>query len=392
MKKLVMAAALAGVVLLSGCSGVSQDEYNSLVEENSRLQSENTSLQNNSSEKTSNEENSTSKEDDEYRMPKDHVKRVAKVLTMPENTLVTQSSNGLDMKQYNVKSSVFMEAYKDNNKGQLKQICNISTNNTVQEKAAFVYYFLGVHMRPYLEKEIENGCENIVTVVNDNNGNPIVVWLIYDNGDEIKHDMNFVDTDVLKATDEVIEDSDKWKPTENQQIYPLPETSIPQSSTSTQTEKPTESKTPPVQNTATTGEKNALKKAKSYLEYSAFSRDGLIGQLEFEGYTNSEATYGVDNVGADWNEQAIKKAGQYLEYSAFSYTGLVEQLEFEKFTHEQAVYGVDNCGADWNEQAVKKAAQYLEYSSFSKDGLIGQLEFEGFTHDQAVYGVTQNGY
>ncbi len=37
MKKMVLAAALAGAMLLSGCSGVSQDEYNSLSKENSRL-------------------------------------------------------------------------------------------------------------------------------------------------------------------------------------------------------------------------------------------------------------------------------------------------------------------------------------------------------------------
>ncbi len=166
----------------------------------------------------------------------------------------------------------------------------------------------------------------------------------------------------------------------------------PQSSSTVQAEKPTESQTPPVQDTATTGERNALKKAQSYLDFSAFSRDGLIGQLEYEGFSNSEATYGADNVGADWNEQAVKSAQDYLEYSAFSYTGLIDQLEYEKFTHEQAVYGADNCGADWNEQAVKCAEEYLEYSSFSKDGLIGQLEYEGFTHDQAVYGAEQNGF
>ncbi len=37
MKKSVLAGVLAAVMLLSGCSGVSQDEYNSLLEENSKL-------------------------------------------------------------------------------------------------------------------------------------------------------------------------------------------------------------------------------------------------------------------------------------------------------------------------------------------------------------------
>lgn len=91
-------------------------------------------------------------------------------------------------------------------------------------------------------------------------------------------------------------------------------------------------------------------------------------------------------------QNALQKAYQYLEYSAFSYTGLIEQLEFEGFSTSEATYAADHCGADWNEQAAKKARQYLEYSAFSRSELIDQLEFEGFTYSQAVYGVGENGY
>lgn len=62
-------------------------------------------------------------------------------------------------------------------------------------------------------------------------------------------------------------------------------------------------------------------------------------------------------------------------------------IQYEGFTNKQAVYGVDNTGANWKKQAAKKAESYMEYSSFSRSGLIDQLEYEGFTHDQAVYGV-----
>lgn len=51
----------------------------------------------------------------------------------------------------------------------------------------------------------------------------------------------------------------------------------------------------------TTSQKNAVKKAKSYLKYDAFSRKGLIEQLEFEGFSNEDATYGVDSCDVDWN-------------------------------------------------------------------------------------------
>lgn len=91
-------------------------------------------------------------------------------------------------------------------------------------------------------------------------------------------------------------------------------------------------------------------------------------------------------------KNALSTAKSYLSCSAFSYQGLVSQLEYEKYSHEDAVYGADNCGADWNEQAAKSAASYLGSSAFSRDSLIEQLEYEGFTHEQAVYGVGANGY
>ncbi len=143
--------------------------------------------------------------------------------------------------------------------------------------------------------------------------------------------------------------------------------------------------------TPTQGELNALSKAQGYLRSSSFSYSGLIKQLEYEGFTVEEATYGADNCGADWNEQALNKAKSYLFSQAFSYSGLIDQLEFEGFTTEEATYGVDNCGADWFEQAAKKAESYMRSISFSREGLISQLEYEGFTHEQAEYGATAVG-
>lgn len=141
----------------------------------------------------------------------------------------------------------------------------------------------------------------------------------------------------------------------------------------------------------TAGQQTALWAAEDYLKYSPFSHDGLIHQLEYEGFSTEDATFAADNCGADWNEQALKKAKDYLNFSAFSYKGLIRQLEYEKYTTEQATYGADNCGADWNEQAAKKAKEYLDFSAFSRSKLIDQLVYEGFTKDQAVYGVEQNG-
>lgn len=90
-------------------------------------------------------------------------------------------------------------------------------------------------------------------------------------------------------------------------------------------------------------------------------------------------------------ENARESAETYLDVSAFSRTGLIKQLKFEGYSEKDATYGVDAQKADWNKQAAAKAQEYLDTSSFSRDGLIGQLKFEGFTDAQAAYGVNKVG-
>ena len=142
----------------------------------------------------------------------------------------------------------------------------------------------------------------------------------------------------------------------------------------------------------------AVLSAESYLSSSDYSEKGLINLLESaaEGYTHDQAVYGVSVAGkdVDWNEMAANRAAFYLRSSAFSKNGLIKQLESERvgFTHEQAVYGAEAAGkdVDWDEMAVKRARSILEHSPMSETGLIRQLESEslGFTHEQAAAAVT----
>ncbi|MFD9826586.1 Ltp family lipoprotein [Tsukamurella tyrosinosolvens] len=88
---------------------------------------------------------------------------------------------------------------------------------------------------------------------------------------------------------------------------------------------------------------------------------------------------------------AVRKAKSYLEMSGFSRTGLIEQLEYEDFSTADATYAVDSLDVNWNTQAARKAKSYLEMSGFSRGGLIEQLEYEGFTSSQAAYGATAAG-
>lgn len=90
-------------------------------------------------------------------------------------------------------------------------------------------------------------------------------------------------------------------------------------------------------------------------------------------------------------QNALRKAADYLDYTAFSRTGLIEQLEYEKYSVEDSTWAVDRVTVDWNEQAAKKAKDYLEYTSFSRSGLVEQLLYEGFTPEQAEYGVSTTG-
>jgi hypothetical protein len=100
----------------------------------------------------------------------------------------------------------------------------------------------------------------------------------------------------------------------------------------------------------TVSQEQAIESAESYLDFSAFSRLGLIDQLSSEygeGFSTADATFAVDHITVDWNEQAAKSAKSYLEFSSFSRAGLIDQLvsEYgEQFTQEQAVYGVNQTG------------------------------------------------
>ena len=110
------------------------------------------------------------------------------------------------------------------------------------------------------------------------------------------------------------------------------------------TPPPTMTTPPPTTAEATsrsmsTSQRNAVAKGRDYLTISAFSRQGLIEQLVYEGFSNGDATFAVDYLNPNWTEQARKKAADYMSMSAFSEQGLVEQLVYEGFTRDQAAAG-----------------------------------------------------
>ena len=101
---------------------------------------------------------------------------------------------------------------------------------------------------------------------------------------------------------------------------------------------------PAATSNGTVSQQNAVAKAIDYLNYAGFSYEGLIAQLEYDQFSQADATYGADNSGANWNAEAVAKAKSYMGYSAFSRGGLIAQLEYDKFTQAQAEYGANAVG------------------------------------------------
>jgi hypothetical protein len=121
-------------------------------------------------------------------------------------------------------------------------------------------------------------------------------------------------------------------------------TSAPAAQASTTTQAATPTAAPTTTISETVSQRNARSSAESYLRFSAFSRSGLIGQLEYEQFSTADATYAVDALDVDWREQAAKSAQQYLDFSSFSRGGLIDQLIFEGFSRAEAEFGVDAVG------------------------------------------------
>nr|WP_269137187.1 Ltp family lipoprotein [Psychrobacter sp. Ps1] len=165
----------------------------------------------------------------------------------------------------------------------------------------------------------------------------------------------------------------------------------------------------------TNAQKNAVRTAHSYLESSGFSRDGLIEQLEYDGYTGSDATIAVDSLDMNWIKQAKKTAKSYLQDSGFTRNGLIEQLEYDGYTSSDATTAVDSLNlsqskSDKPEQsqtetveftpknsadltnpqknAVRSAKDWLEYSAYSRKNLIETLsQSDGYTIRDATFAV-----
>jgi len=107
---------------------------------------------------------------------------------------------------------------------------------------------------------------------------------------------------------------------------------------------------PSADSALTHGQRNAVRAAKDYLNYSGFSRQGLIDQLSSDygsQFSVADSTFAVDYLNVDWNAQAVRSAKDYLNYSGFSCQGLIDQLSSDygsQYTVSEATYGATQAG------------------------------------------------
>lgn len=94
--------------------------------------------------------------------------------------------------------------------------------------------------------------------------------------------------------------------------------------------------------TAPTDLEEAFRTAEVYLEMGGISQSQLAEMMELEGCKPKEAEYIAENCDADWNEQAVLAARGHREYKSMSDDELLEMLIFQGFSEVQAAYGVEN--------------------------------------------------
>ncbi len=144
--------------------------------------------------------------------------------------------------------------------------------------------------------------------------------------------------------------------------------------------------------------------AVSYMKYIYMSRTQLIGQLEYEGYSNEVAekvvaVYEAQN-SVDWEEIAILWAEDFISDVPMSRGGLISIMTSDiiNFSSKQAEVAVsyleDNNLVDWNEQAVLVGEEMLSYREYERQDFIQDMTSEWgkqFTREQAEYAADELG-
>lgn len=137
---------------------------------------------------------------------------------------------------------------------------------------------------------------------------------------------------------------------------------------------------------ATTGERNALDKARSLYRSTIvyYSEQGMRDTLvDYYGFTEAEAGYAMAHLDADWQSQADKQAKRYLKQH-IGPEGLVYQLTtFHDYPEGQARKAVENLGdVDWAAEAKERAKDLRDERKYSRAWAEDSLLDDGYTEAQ----------
>ena len=105
-----------------------------------------------------------------------------------------------------------------------------------------------------------------------------------------------------------------------------------------------------------------------------------------KGYNIESIMTAIGSLEINWNAQAAKAAKAAMTSDPVSPDSLKDLLLSDGFTASQADYGVANCG-DWNAYALAYARQY--YASLDAAEIEAMLITDGFTAAQAAYAAEQ---
>ena len=84
--------------------------------------------------------------------------------------------------------------------------------------------------------------------------------------------------------------------------------------------------------------------AKKYVETGNYTYTSLIDKLQQDGYSTGDAEYAANNCGADWNGMAANEAKKLIDGGVTTKEEIVDQLIFKGYTYQQAVHGAEANG------------------------------------------------
>lgn len=129
--------------------------------------------------------------------------------------------------------------------------------------------------------------------------------------------------------------------------------------------------------------------AKRYLRDHKRGRRAVIRFLtdeqKFPGYSEADATIGVDSLGIDWDEVASEAARGSIDQRASARTGLIGRLAFVfDFTAEEAITAVDGLDVDWEAQPARYVDEAIGSQGVSRQTLLRSMTSPDTQFDAAV--------